>query len=178
MANFSQAYCGADEIQAITQVDAYSTTTKPTLADVTLYAQGRSAEVYAWVREIMGSAAPGPTDFDFEIADVIGTDAGKALNNAVRDASSWMAATDALQHQGIGDEPNESDRVERMRERFERSTPDVPSPLEASVKAAARSLLGRAGRSETHLSTGEQTQADLGPADEEAGFTFDLDTEF
>lgn len=179
MADVTQAYCSVDDVEELTQVAAYSVTTKPSLADVEGFCRKRASTVYGWVRAVMGSAAQGPNGYATPIDS--STDAGLALGQACRQANAVGAAIDALEAAGIGDEPEASDRTERLRARFDRAEgSDNPSPLEQAVMEAAQAVVGRSERSATHVSkemAAASSEAMLIPSSE-PGLTFDSETEW
>lgn len=167
MADLAQAYCAEIDIIGYAQYLAdFTAGTTPTEAEVTVMAQGRAGEIYAWIGDVMGSTAVGPADFSTPIDT--GTDVGKALANQCRIANAMSAAADALEAAGASDTPSRTERINDLLTSY--------LAMKENIQALAMTYQASTD-SATHFTTGEITSATIVSREEE-GLQFNGKTEF
>src|SRR3990172_2888343 len=118
MAN-ENSYCTVAEVEARAQVGAYGASTVPTLTQVGAFMDQRTGEVYGWMAEVSGDAAPGPTAAtDYQVKLSVTSGAGYALGRTLALAVALASAADALQAAGAASEPAMSERVVELLKMF------------------------------------------------------------
>jgi len=170
MATTDKAYCTEAQVAAITGISVsgnYSTTTKPTEAQVLEFMENRAAEVYARLYQFMGTATPGPSGYSVTIDT--GSDPGLAMDFATRNANAIGAAIDALEAAGIGESPSRSERIIDLAALYEQALD--------RLRDAAIAYIGTANRSETHVSNGDVTVPSATAVDQQ-GLSFTSNTDF
>jgi hypothetical protein len=112
MAVENDSYCAATDVESRAQMGAYAAGTTPTLAQVLDFQAQRAAEIYSWLRDEMGSSAPGPAAYSVTIDT--GSDIGLALEDSCIMANALGAAMDALEAAGASQSPARSERVNEL----------------------------------------------------------------
>lgn len=167
-ATSDDAYCSEADVVAFAQFASdFTGTTTPTETQVLNFMLMRAAEIYSWLRSVMGDSAPGPTNYATSIDT--STDAGLALSRNCRLANAVAAAMDALEAAGAMDAPARSDRVAELGVMY--------ASLRQTIEDAGRAYVGNRLRAGTVYSIGEVTQESRTSVEEE-GFTFTLGTKF
>ena len=168
-------YCVEADVIAYAQTASdYDATTTPTQVQVEAFIDRRAAEIYAWIRAVIGDAAPGPSGYATTIDN--STDAGLALEDLTTQANAIGAAIDALQAAGAGEGPSRSERVAELMALYY-GTEGIKGSLRESIEAAAGAYQGESDDSATHISRGETTEVAVVSV-EETGLTFDGGTEW
>lgn len=165
----ADSYCVIADVEARAQVGAYSTTTKPTLAQVNVFLEQRAGEIYNALAKVMGATTPGPSGYALLIDQT--TDKGKALADMLSLTNAVGTAADALDAAGAGESPAGSVRVEELRKEHERLLTDL-------LPAAAISYQGGSSQfAATHISTG-QSRRFIPAVVRDERMVFDRDTEW
>ena len=163
----ADSYCAIADTEARAQMGAYGAGTTPTSTQVLSFAEQRTGEIYSWMREVIGTDAPGPANYSTTIDT--GTDAGLALNDVVVMANAIGAAMDALEAAGAGSSPARSERIVELGTAYSNS--------KDAVQAAAKAYVGYSERAATHHDEGRVT-VDTFTSRTQEGFAVDGSTEF
>lgn len=164
----NDSYCAESDVLAVAQyLGDFTTTTTPTEAELLEFQAHRAADLYSIVREVMGTAAPGPASYSVTIDTT--TDAGKALDSVLKQYNAIGAAFDALQAAGASEYPGRSERVAELYQMWQ--------DREGPIRRAALMYQGYASRTSTHISSGEITEKSI-TSREEDGLTFTGETDW
>lgn len=161
----SNSYCSEADVVAFVQMGDYTANTTPTETQVLTFMQMRAAEIYGWLREVMGSSATGPSAYDTSIDT--STDKGLALSRVCKLANAVGAAMDALEAAGSTEAPARTERVAELGQMY--------ASLKPEVQASSRQYVGSGNIGSTHISIGEVSEESRDSV-EEQGFIFDADT--
>jgi hypothetical protein len=160
MADGENGYCSLADVQAIT-AKTYGAATTPTNAQVNVFVDQRGAEIYSVLRGIIGSTAPGPSGSDYDTQLGTANDLERSLTRVTRLANQIGSAADALEAAAIGETPNRSERVEELRDQYQKmlsTDEDEPGPLVVAATELAESLTAIAAN---HFNTGEVDRPDI-----------------
>ncbi len=166
MATTDNSYCTEAHVTQITR-SPYTTTTVPTEAEMLIFTENRSAEVYNRLVKFMGASATGPSGYATSIDT--STDAGLAMDFVTRQAAAIGAAIDCLDAAGAGESPGRSERIIDLTALHEIAM--------ERLEDAAIAYIGKAARSETHISSGDVT-VPTRVVVEQQGIIFNSETEF
>jgi hypothetical protein len=163
----SDSYCAATDVAAITQFGTLGVGTVPTAQQGLEFQKQRAADLYTILRDVMGTAAPGPVSYD-TVLDTT-SDVGKALSAVLVQYNTIGAAFDVLQAAGATESPGRSERLAELYQMWQ----DRDGP----VRQAALMYQGYASRTSTHISSGEITEKSV-TSREEDGLAFNGATDW
>lgn len=146
----TNSYASLADEEAFSRLGAPSASTDPTEAEVTLFLENRSAELYGLMAAEISGAAPGPSGYSTTIDT--GTDVGLALSKVLRMATAIGAAMDRLQSAGAGEQPSRTERVTELAEMYAALGPSV-------LRLALEYASGGVTLAATNYSTGQSSKA-------------------
>lgn len=169
-ATVSDAYCSVADVVAFAQIGTPSATSTPTESQVLGFMAKRASQVYAKLASVLGTSAPGPSNYDVTIDTT--ADKGRSLDQACRLANALGAAMDQLEAAGAGEAPGRSERVNELGAAFAGS-------LEMLVEPGGPGMAyrGYGGLAKTHLSDGSITRGST-TSREQQGLVVDDTTRF
>lgn len=145
MAAEADSYTTEAHVVSYAQMGDYTTSTTPTQAQVLEFMERRAAEIYGWMVEEGGSAAPGPANYATSIDT--SSDAGNALSLLCEMANAIGGAMDALEAAGASQAPARSERIVELGIAY--------AGMQPSIRALVKTYLGFAGTfTFTHISEG------------------------
>lgn len=165
--DLTYSYATVSDVEAIAQLGAYSSGTKPTEAQVQFFLVNRSAELYGRMVKTGGNLTPGPSGYAITIDTT--NDVGYALDRAARHAAATRAAVDALQAAVAGETPARSERIAELEALYNTQLEDIDDLVLAYVDEGARVR--------SHITAGEASRASI-TTRQEPGFSFEADEKY
>jgi len=154
----TDAYCAESDVVAIAQyTDDFTASTTPTESQLFNFMARRAAILYSDIRAVLGSAAPGPDNYNVKFTG--STDAEVALERVLIHFNAIGAAIDTLEAAGAGESPGRSERIAELYTMW--------SDRDDELRMAAKMYQTSSTTSATHISVGEITKSSVSSREED-----------